>query len=356
MRILVAVVLLVILSPNSLLGQELGFLTAALRNIHNITLSATSGTLVDQTDLAVGSDDCSIGKICGMAAEVLLDVPSLPGTHVEVGLGASYFRGFRERSGSPLEIRGAVRSFPTISAYITKEGHRRDMGFDPYFGVSFGISDLWNIQAYDSTAKEYSIKGQTFDYGVEVGVLRPVGRTIGLFLEADYRRRRFASVDWSVDVVPNGGPKSFNFDAVSVALGVQVSVSGDDDAPPAYTGLWSLTKVDGKELPATMEQHRNSDRTSDRDEVVGGTLAVGDSLFNLNLTHRGVSFDEGSHQIAVSVPSSRNEARGQVKFDRNKDTLLLVYVPGQPEVRVFRAEREITIEFQGHVMQFRKVE
>lgn len=355
--------------PTSSAAQELGFLTGALKNIHSISLSLDQGWLLHHKNVEFDNDRCNfVAQICGMSAEILLDVPSPKGTHVEVGLGASYFSGFREADGSPVEIRGAVRSFPTISAYITSEGRKRDGGIDPYVGVSFGISDLWNLQAYDSARKEYALKGQTFEYGAEAGVYYPISSAIGAFIEARYRRRRFPSVDWSGDAVPEGAPRSFNFDAVVLALGAQVRVNDDRKSPPEFVGTWTLTRIDGKELPVLLRQEiRRSGTTvegSTRVEAVSGELAVQQprqnrgvrdtTTYTITLWERTATLNTGAQQVAVTQPTQTVLSRGTAIIDRASNTMTLTPTGGDP-TSTYRLDSEISVRIGSHVLQFRRL-
>lgn len=362
-----ALTISLIAGTESATAQELGFLTSAIRNIHSVSLSIDRGLLLDDENISIDEDACDISRICGMSAEILLDVPSPKGTHVEVGIGASYFRGFREAKGAPIELRGAVRSFPTISAYVTKEGQRRDGGIDPYLGVSFGISDLWNVQAYDSDRKEYALKGQTFDYGAEVGVFYPIRGSLGAFAEVRYRRRQFPSVDWSGDVVPTGASRSFDFDAVVLALGAQVRMNDDGAAAPGFVGTWALARMDGKELPGLLTQTAHHTGTavdgSTRVEVVSGELTVGpipkrgarvESGYMITLWERTVTLDSNARQIAATAPTPRRFSAGVAKINRTDNTMALMPTGGA-ETATYRVGSEISVQLGNHVLQFRKL-
>ena len=133
--------------------------------------------------------------LCGAGATVLFDLSSPDnGTHLELGFGASYMGSLRT-DDSTFDFRGAVRSFPTVGGYLAVPSVA---GIRPYFGINFGIAELWNAQAYDVKGQEFGVKGQTFEYGLVGGIYRSnVFSSVGVFIEGGYRWRRFSSLDYT---------------------------------------------------------------------------------------------------------------------------------------------------------------
>jgi len=343
-------------APDLLTGQDLTFLTNVFKSVNSITLSDDHGWLTSHPNVSTAGRDCGMGNLCGGSAKILFDVTSPKRYQVQVGFGASYFRGMHESPGSPVEVRGALRSFPTIFAYLKDTGRRVDRGIDPYIGVNFGISELWNVQAYDSSGTEYALKAQTFDYGVSMGFYRPVYRSFGVFVEGGYRRRQFASVDWSSSPVPPGGPRAFHLDAYTLSVGLQVRISEAARTAPAYKGAWLLSRFDGKELPGVLEQHQPTGAGGERTEVINGTLQIDSSTYRITIWRRKVTLDTSGGVVSSPDPEPVIYDTGRVEEDREEDRLILrsAKVPSDV-IQVFRVESDVACFVNGHILQFRRV-
>lgn len=329
---------------------ELAFFTNALKSVHSVTLAGQFGDLTDKQMLGTSDSDCALLRICGMAAEVLFDVTTPEQIHLEIGFGASYLRGFHEKAGLPFDIRGSVRSFPTISAYLT--GDARIV--EPYVGVNFGIADLWNVQVYDTLNREFKVTGQTFELGGTAGFYLDFYHSVGLFAEASYRRRRFASLDYTRDSVP-GIPRELNLDALTVALGVQFDLREDKEGPPAFYGTWVLSKVNGEALPARISQ-RQDGNLSVRDELTSGMLDITAQNYVLRLWHRQVTLSAGQI-VAVTTPDTLPSEFGTTVTEETADDMLLLHPQADlgRTVLLRRVDKEIMLRHNNHVLHFVRI-
>jgi hypothetical protein len=360
MRPLVCAVFALLLG-SSARAQDLSFIANVFKTVHSVTLAAQGGQLVSSRELATNHTNCAAFEVCGMAAEVLFDLTAPSKLHLELGLGASYLRGFHEAEGSPVDLHGAVRSFPTISAYLTQDAG--DAPIQPYVGVNFGISDLWNVQAYDSLGKEFTLKGQTFDYGGTAGFYTAFFRSFGLFAEISYKQRKFPSVDWSDGSIPAGAPREFNFNSLIFSAGVQVSLKDEEKGPPAYEGMWVLTRVDGSTLPALFEQESNPGGTgSIRNEIVSGVLTIERANYELLLRRRSMTYDNNGRLItathpAVPAANITREAGNHTISPRND---VITFYPNKDMAQKYSATRNGTelmlyLREANHVLEFKKV-
>jgi hypothetical protein len=337
-----------LLGPAPATSQELGFLTGAFKNVHSVTIGFLAGDLTDKRDLATNDSGCDILNVCGIAAEILFDVTApTKGMHLELGVGASYMRGFHEKPESAYDIRGSVRSFPTVSAYATWEGSP----IEPYAGVSFGFSELWNVQAYNAAGTEFSVKSQTFDWGATVGFFKPIGTTVGVFLEANYRRRRFAGLDWSTDTLASR-PRELNLDALVGSVGFQFDIREPKPKPPAFEGTWVLDKLDGQALPVVWTATA-AGGASGRVELLSGSLDMSGSAFTLHLWERTAQY-QGDDLVTAAAPRKLKEIVGTVQA-QNGVLLLTPRDTTDPTMQVRRTGNEIIMRYAGHVLTFSRI-
>ena len=182
---------------------------------------------------------CLFGDVCGAGAELLIDLPSFGGDSgfgVELGLGVEYTRGFMSGSDA-LDLRGSVRSLPTVAAYVTGLGDVLEDFPDslyPYFGLSFGLADLWNARAYDNSGVQFELDGQTFDWGLSLGMAVDLGLTAYLLGEGTYIWRRFSSLDWSLpdaagEALPAEFPRALELSGWRLKVGLQFQLQGDSE-------------------------------------------------------------------------------------------------------------------------------
>ena len=209
-------------------------------NTEAVTIS-TSGGCVTSAALAAEWGDCGVYSF-GLEALINLATAG-PGRPwgVELALGYGQMSGFRA-ADPDIDLRGAVRSLPSVAAYASREMPLA-LGFEEiYVGVHTGFLQMHGMRAYDPDGLEYEMGGETFEFGVSFGLYN----RSGFFVEPSYRLRYFPSIDWTlpegVDALPEGWPRALNLSGPSVAVGYQFAIGGGDDdeepaaAPPAPAG------------------------------------------------------------------------------------------------------------------------
>jgi hypothetical protein len=229
-------------------------LHAQLDMVNGLFEEVNALTIFYQRGWVADGDMVSGNNLNGAGLEVLIELASGDYTTLELGLGASYLRGY-EAEDDLLDLRTSVRALPTVTLYAS-----RDVGqFSGYFGLSFGLVDLWNAQAYDTAGRPWSIEAQTFELGGSLGTYWTGPAGIGFFLEGGYRERRFPSAKWTI---PDGASlpdrwRSLNLSGYYAQAGIQLRVKEEDknDAitPPAPAGIWTLERIDGAVLPGTID-------------------------------------------------------------------------------------------------------
>ncbi|MEZ4416488.1 MAG: hypothetical protein R3E10_12145 [Gemmatimonadota bacterium] len=218
MRTLLWCALAPALSAHPAGAQDLGFISAFFEKARGVAIAFQFGQL--QGAGLESDDSCPLGAVCGASAEVLIDLADFGDDYgVELGFSASYWRGFRS-SRPELDLRGSTRNFPTLAAYIS----RNLDPWSPYVGLSFGLSDLWNAQAYDEDGVVYPLAAQTFDWGLVGGLGYGLGPAY-LISEVRYSWRTFTSLDWtlpaSTERLPSAFPRSLELSGFKLSLGLQ---------------------------------------------------------------------------------------------------------------------------------------
>jgi len=212
---------------------QFDFVTGLFEEVNSLTIAAQGSQITRSGGVRPRQGECPGFGICGITAEVLLDLPSVGGADLELGLGTSLLRGFESTEPS-LDLHGSLRSFPTLTAYASLP---EQMGlFAPYAGASFGLASLWHARGYDAAGTEYELDAETFEYGAVVGLylLKPQG----LFVEGGYRRRSFESVDWTLpeaaaERLPAGWPRDLDLSGWHVSIGWQFLLREGGDEPAA---------------------------------------------------------------------------------------------------------------------------
>lgn len=207
------------LVPRPVAAQDLGFIEKFFEKARGIAIAFQFGQL---NSAALESDDsCPLSAVCGASAEVLIDLADFgEGLSVELGFSASYWRGFQS-SNPEIDLRGSTRNLPTVSAYVS-----RDLfPWSPYAGLSFGLADLWNAQAYDADGFVYPLDGQTFDWGLVGGLGYSLGPAY-LISELHYKWRTFTSLDWTLPAEAGGAlpaafPRALDLSGFKMSLGLQ---------------------------------------------------------------------------------------------------------------------------------------
>lgn len=190
-----------------------------------VTVSAALGCL-PASSLTTGGGGCGLYGF-GLEALINLASPDSSGWGFELALGYGQLSGFRAEDPS-LDLRGAVRSLPSVAAYASRD-RAMPLGFEQYyFGLHTGFLQTANLQAYDGEGRQYSLDAETFEFGLSFGIYH----RSGLFIEPTYRFRYFPSVEWTlpdgVEAVPSGWPRSLNLSGPSVSVGYQFSVPTSD--------------------------------------------------------------------------------------------------------------------------------
>jgi hypothetical protein len=201
-------------------SAQFGAFEALFKSVNSLTFYVHGGDVIGASEVAT---ECAGFGLCGMGAEVLIDLPTVHGVHFEMGLGTNFIRGFASREPS-MDLRGSLRTLPMISVYGSRAGLLGTPAITPYAGVNFGLSTLWNTRAYDDTGAVYEMRGETFEYGVAAGFYLSGGPLPGLFMEGSYRQRRFASLDWGFPgprVLPANWPRELDMSGWLVSVGWQ---------------------------------------------------------------------------------------------------------------------------------------
>jgi hypothetical protein len=212
-----AVLATLLLAPAPAAAQDLGLVEGLFREVSAVTVFYQTGGVP-------ASREVSSGMLHGAGSEVLINLRSAGAVSYELGLGASFLRGYRADEPS-LDLRASIRAFPTVSLYATREGL-----FGPasaYLGGSFGLVELWNAQAYGPSGQPWDVEARAFELGASAGVYLSRGPLTGMFVEAGYRSRDFHSVRWvsrGEEALPLAWPRSLDLSGPLVSLGWQVQL------------------------------------------------------------------------------------------------------------------------------------
>jgi hypothetical protein len=330
----------------TLRAQDLSFLNTVFKNVHSFAIQVQVASVTGGREIATANSPCIALGLCGAGAEMLIDLTAVEGRgHLELGLGASYLRGFAASEPS-LDLRGALRSFPTVAAYYTGLPFLiADMRF--YIGLSFGITDLWNAQVYDTLNVESTLKGQTFDYGSALGFAFVEGTLEGLYAEGSYKFRRFPSLDYGSPAISPKWPRELDFSGWQIAVGWQFDVRDKtpDKKPPVLAGRWALRRIDGAALPVLISQTERAPG-SEGEQVITGQFSLDTAQrFDLRVQRRMVRFDASGRQTSMEYLPDLMLAGSYAIGDRGLLTLSPITAAGAavPTLRVERAGDELII-------------
>lgn len=332
-------------------AQDLGLVEGLFDEVSAVTVFYQWGGVT-------GGGDVRGDGLNGAGTEVLIELASTATTDFELGLGASYLRGYQAVEPT-LDLRTAVRALPTVSLYVSHELTPR---FSVYGGGSFGLLELWHAQAYDPADRTWDLEARTFEFGLSGGLFVDLGALPGLFAEGAWRSRRFSSVQWDGpdEAIPAGWPRSVDLSGYSLSLGLQVRLPNDgeaeeeaDDAilPPVPAGTWMLERADGSAVPAMLESSQERQR-----DVVHGVLRLrpeeapgegGTWELELNLRDRAGPVRAGQPDVRM-VPH-REGGRYVIE-----DNLMLLAAPGGdgPAHRAERLAGRLYLQWNGHVLVF----
>lgn len=133
----------------------------------------------------------------------------------ELGLGYGQLSGFEARDPR-IELKGAVRTLPSLSLYATY------LELGTYFGLRSGLMEFKGLQVLDGEGGAWGGSGSSFLSGIVVGQAWTMA-DLNVFLEGAYTVRDFPSVEWSGSPPP-GTPRSLNLSGWSVGAGIQFAV------------------------------------------------------------------------------------------------------------------------------------
>ena len=283
-------------------AQAFGVLEGLFSSVNSVSFNLQGGWLDDKNQLSSFTEGTDL---IGLGTEVFITLPAPEGAYLELALGTSYLRGF-EATEPTLDLRSSLRTLPTVGVYASVLSNPV---VQPYLGVTFGLTELWRSQAYDPNDLEYDLKAQTYEYGLTLGVNHNLTESIYVFAEGNYRRRRFASLDWDFpgdSQLPDNWPRSLNLSGFGISVGVQFALEEEHrETRPSLAGTWSLVQMDGQELPVLYTQEARTLRTSTRQEILTGTLvlrAAPDTTYRLVLQRQDAIVDENDHVREVAHP------------------------------------------------------
>lgn len=297
---------LLILAPRPVSAQFDAF-KDLFKEVHSVTIYGQTGWL---HSASFGSNPRCLTiahLVCGAGAEVLIDVGKEADQHLELGFGANYLGGVNFQSDS-LDLRAAVRSFPTISAYWTGYSNKLAAW---YIGGSIGLVELMNAQAYSADSIESTVKGTTFELGPTIGAYRDLG-SAAAFIEASYRWRRFSSLDYAsgtdTDTLRDW-PRSLDLSGIHLSIGMQVHLKSE--RPSTLPQVWRLTSVDGQSLPAIIGATRRADGSVHTQLLFGMLTLTGDTDgggYVVQLHTREATMDAGGKLVLLGPVILREES------------------------------------------------
>jgi hypothetical protein len=312
-------------------------------------------TIFYQGGLVPFSDEVTTdrGMLHGGGTEVLINLKSGKDISYELGLGASYLRGYQAEESS-LDLRASLRALPTVSLYTTWEREP----VSRYLGLGFGLVELWNAQAYGPSGQPWDVEGNAFEVVLSGGLYLEETFAEGLFVEGGYRFRNFHSVKWTptddADALPSSWPRSLDFSGPFLSLGWQLQLDRDEDreagiTPPAPAGVWTLVRMDGAALPVALDSMDTRWR-----KVVHGVLrleaendSTGTYSLDLNLRNSPGSELVMSMQGDAGIYISREKASSR--------SHVLTLIPAGPNPARWSAERlagRLYVQWHGHVLVF----
>lgn len=345
MRSIAIPLILACLAPAAAPAQDLGMVEGLFEEVSAVTVFYQRGWVPSSDEIRSGDN------LHGGGTEVLINLKSTERASYELGLGASYLRGYQAVEPT-LELRTALRALPTISLYAS---WNRLLGpLTVYGGASFGLVELWNTQAYDTAGTQWDVEARAFEQGVSLGTYLEDSPVAGLFVEGGYRFRNFHSVRWTAeDEEPSEDwPRSLDFSGPFLSIGWQLQLDGDEDdgqddiTPPAPAGVWMLERVDGAPLPAPVDSVQRGQL-----EVVHAVLRLRpaeeadedepDGTWTLEMNLRPIPGRAGSRAV--------HQESGTYTADEN---VLTLTVPDGRARRLERLSGRLYLQWNGHVLTF----
>ncbi len=333
------------LTPIAASAQDLGMVEGLFKEVSAVTVFYQRGWVPSSDEIRSGDN------LHGGGTEVLINLKSTERASYELGLGASYLRGYQAVEPT-LELRTALRALPTISLYAS---WNRLLGpLTVYGGASFGLVELWNAQAYDTAGTQWDVEARAFEQGVSLGTYLEDSPLAGLFVEGGYRFRNFHSVKWTAEDadLSEDWPRSLDFSGPFLSVGWQLQLDGDEDdaqddiTPPAPAGVWMLERVDGAPLPALLDSAQ-----SGQNQAVHGVLRLrpeedvdqggADGAWTLEMNLRPIPGRAGRRVL--------HQEAGTYTVDGN---VLGLTAPDGRTRQVERLSGRLYLQWNGHVLTF----
>ncbi|HYR11312.1 MAG TPA: hypothetical protein VEQ60_26255 [Longimicrobium sp.] len=332
-------------------AQGLGLVEGLFDEVSAVTIFYQGG-LVPFSD-EVTTDG---GMLHGGGTEVLINLKSGGGISYELGLGASYLRGYQAEEPS-LDLRASLRALPTVSLYTTWESEP----VSRYLGLGFGLVELWDAQAYGPSGQPWDVEANAFEVVLSGGFYLEETFAEGLFVEGGYRFRNFHSVKWTAtddaDALPASWPRSLDFSGPFLSLGWQLQLDQDEDddreagiTPPAPAGVWTLERMDARALPVVLDS-----TSAEWTTVVHGVLrleagdeSAGSYTLDLNVRQHPRT-NESPVAMVREVGSYTSSETAAAR------THVLTLVPTNAPERIRSAERlagRLYLTWNGHVLVF----
>jgi hypothetical protein len=332
-------------------AQGLGLVEGLFDEVSAVTIFYQGGLVPFSDEVA------DRGMLHGGGTEVLINLKSGDDISYELGLGASYLRGYQARERS-LDLRASLRALPTVSLYTTWEREP----VSRYLGLGFGLVELWNGQAYGPSGQPWDVEAEAFEVVLSGGLYLEDTFAEGLFVEGGYRFRDFHSVTWTPtgdeDALPPSWPRSLDFSGPFLSLGWQLQLDGDGDededpeagiTPPAPAGVWTLVRMDGAALPVALDSTTDTRWT----RVVHGVLRLesagdGTGTYALELNLR----DHPATQAVEPLVETGDYSSHEVAATRQH---VLTLLPRVETARARTAERlagRLYLQWNGHVLVF----
>lgn len=326
-------------------AQDLGLVEGLFDEVSAVTVFYQRGWVPSSDEIDAGD------RLHGGGTEVLINLKSTERASYELGLGASYLRGYQAVEPT-LELHAALRALPTISLYAS---WNRLLGpLTVYGGATFGLIELWNAQAYDTAGTQWNVEARAFEQGLSLGMYLEDSPVAGLFAEGGYRFRNFHSVTWEGDGdLPVEWPRSLDFSGPFVSVGWQLQLDQEEEnerdaiIPPAPAGVWMLERVDGRALPAPLDSTREGPR-----EVLHGVLR----LHPADDAADGEPDGEWQLEVNLRQPQARPDARLVLRHEagtyRADENVLTLAAPDGGTRRVERLAGRLYLQWDGHVLTF----
>ena len=219
-----ALAVVFLFAPLSASAQFMDAVGGLFENVNSIVFYTQVGALTDNTTVEGTVADFGV---VGLGTEVLIDLPSFGGSEFELSLGTNYVRGF-EAVEPTLDLHASLRTLPQVAVYAAFVGISDEAVIQPYAGVSFGFSELWNARGYDAAGNTYDLSADTYELGAIGGLYVNKGLK-GLYVEAGYRIRNFESLNWNAETIPPGWPRSIDTSSFIVNVGWQFRIRGDEE-------------------------------------------------------------------------------------------------------------------------------